>query len=144
MTTDEQRLVVIEEARSWIGTPWHHRARVKGAGVDCLQFVVGVFAACGLCDDLDTGYYGQDWMWHRNDELILDGLRQYAHEVETPSLGDIVVYKFGRTFSHVGIIAGPDELIHAFIDERQVITGQPDGGRLAGRERKYFSVWSKA
>jgi len=138
------RAAVVAEAAGWLGTPWHHRARVKGAGVDCIQFVIAVFSACGLCPAIDTGDYSRDWMLHRDDELILDGLRQYAWEIERPGLGDIVVYRFGRTFSHVGIFSAPDRIIHAYLAESEVIIGHPDGGQLAGRERKYFSVWSKS
>ena len=31
---DPRRLVVVEEARGWLGTPYHHMGRVKGAGTD--------------------------------------------------------------------------------------------------------------
>jgi cell wall-associated NlpC family hydrolase len=37
---------VIACARTWIGTPWHHAACVKGVGVDCVHFPAGV------CDEL--------------------------------------------------------------------------------------------
>ena len=30
------RAAVVTEAKTWIGTPFHHAARVRGAGVDCL------------------------------------------------------------------------------------------------------------
>ena len=39
---------VLTEARSWMGTPWHHQARLKGVGVDCIGLVVGVCSALGL------------------------------------------------------------------------------------------------
>jgi len=34
---DPRRLAVTEEARVWLGTPYHHMGRVKGAGTDCLM-----------------------------------------------------------------------------------------------------------
>ena len=30
-------------ARSWLGTPYHHMGRVKGAGVDCAMFPLEVY-----------------------------------------------------------------------------------------------------
>ncbi len=36
------RAALLTEARTWIGTPWHHQAAVKGAGCDCIGFVRGV------------------------------------------------------------------------------------------------------
>jgi NlpC/P60 family putative phage cell wall peptidase len=141
MSQAAERRAVIAEALTWKGTPWHHRARIKGAGVDCIQFLIGVYHACGLCPAIDTGYYPPDWMRHRDEERLLNGVRQYADEIEAPGLGDIVVYRFGRCFSHAGIFTGPQEIVHAYLAERVVTLGDPDGGRLAGRERKFFSVW---
>ena len=39
---------IVEEARSWLGTPYHHQAMVKGAGVDCAMILVAVYRAVGL------------------------------------------------------------------------------------------------
>jgi hypothetical protein len=36
------RDAVIAEARSWLGTPWHHQASLKGVGCDCIGFIRGV------------------------------------------------------------------------------------------------------
>ena len=35
-------LDVVRMARTWLGTPYHHQGRVKGAGVDCGGLVIGV------------------------------------------------------------------------------------------------------
>ncbi|MDO6044547.1 hypothetical protein Q4P48_08410 [Neisseria gonorrhoeae] len=42
------RARIVEEARSWLGTPYHHHAMVKGAGVDCAMLLVAVYGAVGL------------------------------------------------------------------------------------------------
>lgn len=39
---------VIAEARTWLGTPFHHQACLRGQGVDCGQLVVGVGVALGV------------------------------------------------------------------------------------------------
>lgn len=39
---------VIAEARTWIGTPYHHQQCAKGHGVDCAQLIAGVGNAIGL------------------------------------------------------------------------------------------------
>jgi hypothetical protein len=36
---------IVAEARSWIGTPYHHQASVKHVGCDCLGLVRGVWRA---------------------------------------------------------------------------------------------------
>ena len=43
ITLDRRREAVIREAKSWIGTPFHHAARIKGAGVDCLMLLAEIY-----------------------------------------------------------------------------------------------------
>lgn len=35
---------IVAAARCWIGTPYRHQARTKGAGCDCLGLVLGVWS----------------------------------------------------------------------------------------------------
>ena len=46
--SDAQRAAVVAEARSWIGTPYHHAADVKGHGVDCAMLLIRVYCDCRL------------------------------------------------------------------------------------------------
>ena len=41
---------IVTQARTWIGTPFHHQARLKGKGCDCLGLIVGVVDELGLKD----------------------------------------------------------------------------------------------
>jgi cell wall-associated NlpC family hydrolase len=34
---------IVEEARSWLGTPYHHQAALKGVGCDCIGLLRGVY-----------------------------------------------------------------------------------------------------
>jgi len=36
---------VVAAARAWLGTPYRHRASVRGAGCDCLGLLRGVWRA---------------------------------------------------------------------------------------------------
>ena len=45
---------VIAEARSWLGTPYHHQQCAKGHGVDCARLVEGVGVALGLMPHLTS------------------------------------------------------------------------------------------
>ena len=93
------REAVVTEARRWLHTPWHHRARVRGAGVDCAQFLIGVFSESGIIEAFDTGYYPEDWMLNTDRELFIPFVEQYMVQIESqPQAGDIVLWKFGRGF----------------------------------------------
>lgn len=41
---------IVCQARTWIGTPFHHQARLKGKGCDCLGLIVGVVDELELKD----------------------------------------------------------------------------------------------
>jgi hypothetical protein len=107
-------------AVTWLRTPYHHHARVKGAG-------------CGLCADPDRrlqGFCGllspqasarswSGWSTARNgtctasEELYLAWLERYGARDHTPAAGDVAIWRFGRTFSHAGILVDDHAVIHA-------------------------------
>lgn len=129
---------ICAEARSWIGTPYHHHGRVKGAGVDCAQILIAVFAACGVIDAFDPGAYAHDWHLHRGEEIYADWLDQYGDRITAPEPGDVALFRFGRTYSHGGIVV-PDGIIHAYIG-RGVILSRLDEEPLSGRPVLYWRV----
>ena len=106
---------VVSAARSWLGTPYHHRARVKGAGTDCGMILIAVFSEAGLIEDFDAGEYSPDWMMHRSQELYLQTVERYAKKVNRePQAGDIALFRFGRCISHGAIVTEWPEIIHAY------------------------------
>lgn len=132
----DQRSKVASEALAWIGTPYHHRASIKGAGVDCGQLAIAVYAACGLSPAIDTGDYPNDWHLHRNQERYLDFVLQYCKEIDAPKVGDLVVIKFGRTFSHGAIYIGDGEIVHAYVNRPVEVASLAD----FDRPKRYFEV----
>jgi len=57
----DARQAVIAEAVTWIGTPFHHAARVKGAGVDCLMLLAEVYERAGAAPHIEPPFYVPDW-----------------------------------------------------------------------------------
>ncbi|WP_310626368.1 hypothetical protein [Limnohabitans sp.] len=135
-----QRLQICAEARSWLGTPYHHMARIKGVGVDCLQILIAVYSAVGLMDAFDTGYYPNDWMLHRDEERYLAGVLEHAHPVDTPSVGDMALYRFGRTYSHSAILVDGGLSVHSYMGLGVVLT-DPCAPPLVGRSVQHFSFF---
>ena len=138
----EQRGAVVAEVLSWANppTPYHHQARIKGAGVDCAQLLIGVFSACGLVPEIETGNYSVDWHMHRNEEMFSGWLARYAKQDEGPlQPGDIALWRFGRTFSHGSIFTGA-EFVHAYVG-RGVIATRADEDPLDGRLMQHWSFW---
>ncbi|MFD1381487.1 C40 family peptidase [Fodinicurvata halophila] len=56
MTENDLRRAVVAEARGWLGTPFRHGGRCRGAGVDCIGLAIGVAKALGLPHADAAGY----------------------------------------------------------------------------------------
>ena len=80
------RAAVVAAARSWIGTPYHHAADVKGrqGGVDCAMLLVRVYCDLGLVEPFDPRPYTRDWMLHRDEERYLGFLLARAKRFGRP------------------------------------------------------------
>lgn len=118
-----ERRRVVEIAKSWLGTPHVHNARVKGAGVDCGQFVAAVFEEAGLVSPVDLGTYPPDWYLHRDDSRYLATVELFCtkRKWETDAEpGDVVLYNFGRCIGHGGIVVEWPLIVHAYVPNKQV------------------------
>ena len=143
----QQRAAVVAAARAWIGTPYHHMADIKGVGVDCAMLLVRVYCDLGLVEPFDPRPYTQDWMMHRNEERYQNFLLERAHLVETPGLGDVILFKIGRCFAHGGIVSKTDPLsiVHAFLPARCVLEDEiARSAELSDKLRsaKFASYWA--
>lgn len=117
-----QRQDVVQAAITWIGTPYHHMARVRGAGADCITFLAGAFEQGRAMPRIDIPHYPPDWHMHRDVERYMEGLLSYCTEQppieeRTPEPGDIVLFRIGRTFSHGALVEAWPNLIHAYVRE---------------------------
>ena len=116
-----ERQKVIEVAKSWIGTPYHHHGQIKGVGSDCATFIAEVFFESGVVERFPIDPYCPQWHMHRNAEKYMQKVLEYAHEVEVPKPGDIALWRFGRTFSHGAIVLDWPSIIHQYITTGCVI-----------------------
>lgn len=139
MTT---RAAIVAEAMTWVDTPYHHRARVKGAGVDCAMILIGVFAGVGLIDEFDPDEYPRDWMLHREEDRFRALVRKYADEIERATVkpGDIALYLVGKCFAHGAIIVDWPNVIHADSRYGKVTPAEGDQGWLAGRAVEFYRL----
>jgi hypothetical protein len=151
MTETDERARVVAEARSWLATPYRNCQDVKKIGVDCGMLLVRVFVDAGLCAPFDPRPYPPDWHFHHGEERYLGFIFDRCAEVdvahgEVPLPGDVMVFKFGRCYSHGGIITKTDPLtlIHAYFSAGCVLEENITRNvRLneAKRERRVFSYW---
>ena len=144
MTT---RIQVADAARSWIGTPYHHHARRKGAGVDCGMLIIASFVEAGAVPDFDPGFYTRDWHLHRGEEKYLGFVEAHLFLVQEaecltkldPLLpGQVLVWKVGRTYSHGAMVTSPNTFVHASHPSKTTEEIVMRGCSLVGREVRLY------
>lgn len=121
---DMTRNQIIKEARSWLGTPYQHQAKVKGVGVDCAMLIAEIGNNLGLIDpDKKVPNYSKQWHLHNKEEKLKDILLDYGF-LEIPlseaKTGDVLGFKYGRVMSHLAIRSPRDKIIQASMEHRKV------------------------
>lgn len=114
-----RRARIVEEARSWLGTPYRHQASAKGAGADCLGLLRGVFRAVYGFEPEIPPPYGPDWNERRPcAEPLLAAARRHlvARSGEPLRAGQALIFRIVKTgpAKHCGIVSGEDRFIHAY------------------------------
>jgi cell wall-associated NlpC family hydrolase len=133
--TPEQRTAVIAEAESWIRTPYHANASVKGAGTDCAMLPLAVYVkALGLDQPLVPQYVMQ-WHLHHDEEKYLATVRSFgAIEIPFEELqpGDFALWRIGRVYSHGAIVIAWPKILHA-VNPRGVVYGDVSRDEMLNR-----------
>lgn len=149
-----QREAVVVAARSWLGTPYHHHARVKGKGVDCGMLIIAAFYEAGLIADIDPGFYTHDWHMHRSEEKYLrtveERLERWDDREQTlrarmasephwqPPIASVLVWRVGRTFSHGAIVTTWPNIVHSYWPSRLVEEVSIFGTPMAERPMRVY------
>ena len=109
--------LIVREALQWEGTPYDHHSAIKGVGCDCVGLLIGVLKKIGyMSQNYKPRAYAQQWMLHRSTEILISDLEEYSTEVPKNeiSAGDILLFKFGRATSHMGIFIKDNVFIHCW------------------------------
>lgn len=130
-----------------MGTPYHHHARRKGAGVDCGMLIIASFVEAGALPDFDPGFYTRDWHLHRGEEKYLSFVERYLTKVQEaeclsslgPILpGQVIVWKVGRTYSHGAVTTSSNSFVHASHPARVTEEVAMRGCSLIGRQTRVY------
>ncbi len=147
----EQRNRLVAIAHTWLGTPYQHCGRFKNVACDCVTLLVGIYEEAGLIPKVEIPYYPHDWHLHRNEEMYMGGLLKHAHEITTPPKpGDIILWNFGRCYSHGAIVVEFPLIIHAYLNRNVMLENIDNAYWLKYmnddktlRKTKVFSFWGK-
>lgn len=108
---------IVEVARTWIGTPYHHQASLKGVGADCLGLVRGVYAEVKGHPAATPPAYTPDWAEARGEETLLTAAMRHLRQVSTDEArsGDVLIFRMraGSPAKHAGILVSSSSFVHA-------------------------------
>lgn len=125
---------IVAQARTWLGTPFHHQARLKGKGCDCLGLIVGVVDELGLEDRNGMKLAAYDEVTYSKEPdgayLIqkLTGLLEEVPIAEARA-GDLALFKVRENPQHLAILSdyeGALGMIHSFAPSRRVVEHRLD------------------
>lgn len=113
---------VIEEARTFLHTPWVHTARVKGHGVDCLGLAVLSYNSSGAHLVDRTNYTMHDEFFKLLREIKKDFYR--VKGFDNMCKADVILFREPRSmYNHIGLFTGQKDsygrftFIHAYADK---------------------------
>ncbi len=147
----QQQCDALAVARSWVGTPYHLKARIKGAGADCGTLLAEYLIECGLCERIDLGNYSHDWFCHTSNELYMLRLMRLARKtlegIARPGLnaapGSLALFRVAGSpvFNHGAIVTKWPFAVHAVYPKVE----ESDMSKhclTAYKEVAFFDPWS--
>jgi hypothetical protein len=101
----------IEKARSWIGTPFHPKAKIKKVGCDCVGFILGVLEELFFEKKLIVPDYFNPF----KESVKLLSFMEKNFEKRPIALGSILLIKLSETQYHIALITAlnPLQIIHS-------------------------------
>jgi len=117
MSGPVSRTDVVEAARHWLGTPYHHQASLRGVGCDCLGLVRGVWRDLYGPEPEAPPPYSPSWAESLGEETLagaaLRHLLPLPREAVRP--GDVLLFRWRGHLpaKHCAILTAPDRILHA-------------------------------
>jgi NlpC/P60 family putative phage cell wall peptidase len=110
--------LVIATARSWLGTPYHDQASLRGVGCDCLGLARGVWREVVGAESFAIPPYSRDWGETGPHEVLAERARRMMSEIAPTDAvpGALILFRMAprAIAKHVGILTGPDSFIHSY------------------------------
>lgn len=108
---------IVTLARSWIGTPYHNMAAVRGRGCDCLGLLRGLHAEMTGELIAPPKYRGRPPRASLGQETMLEAAKKYLVEVppETRGPGVVLVFRTHPKLAawHCGIMTNETDMVHS-------------------------------
>ena len=128
------RTDIVRQARTWLGTPFHHQARLKGKGCDCLGLIVGVVDELGLKDKHGQPLAGYDEVTYSKEPdgaYLTEKLKALLDEVPIAEAqaGDLALFKVRENPQHMAFLTDYENtlgMVHSYAPARRVVEHRLD------------------
>jgi cell wall-associated NlpC family hydrolase len=127
---------LIDEAKSWVGTPFVAHSRVKGAGVDCVNLAAALYLETRVLDAFDPPAYALDGGVHNKTSQVVEWLENHPRFMAiyhkhgpmpyNPMVGDALVFKNVQSEHHVAVMLAGHYFIHSVFFRKVVIGSLTD------------------
>ncbi len=119
------RIDAVAEARTWLGTPFHHQASVKGVGCDYIGLIKGVGVTLGLVDYDPASKEARafaNYSMLPDSKRMREGLSTWLVEIPVADVlpADIYFMAWGREPQHVAL-ATDRGIIHSYSGVGKVV-----------------------
>lgn len=107
---------IVDEARSWIGTPYVHQMSAKGAGCDCLGLIRGVWRAVLGPEPALAPAYSQDWSEASGEERLWSAAQRHMRTTPHILPGTVLLFRMKdrAVAKHLGIATEAGTFVHAY------------------------------
>lgn len=120
---EEWAAALITEARTWLGTPFHHQGRTPGRAADCAAIVVCPAQAVGIKAQ-DVPVYS-----HQPGGLLRQMIERQMLAVPRDDIrpGDVLLMKYDLP-QHLALVTGiaPLRILHAHAHARKTVEHEVD------------------
>lgn len=106
---------IITQARTWLGTSFHHQGRLKKTatscgGVDCIGLVIGVMQELNLSDVSGkklADYDNTNYSINPDGYALKAAIEQHLELIDITDIqpGDLLLFRFQRNPQHVGFVS---------------------------------------
>lgn len=108
---------IVDAARLWLGTPYHHQASLRAVGCDCLGLVRGVWRDLLGQEPETPPPYSPYWAESLCRETLADAALRHLLPVAVEAVrpGDVLLFRWREHLpaKHCAILSQPDRIIHA-------------------------------
>ena len=119
---------IIQEAKTWMNTPFHLHGRLKNVGCDCVGLVLGVAQILNLRSKQNhvlPHFDTLDYHPRESNKLLEQMLKLHLVEKTNLQIADVVMLKYDSIPGHIGIVSQNQEgllsIVHANMRFKKVV-----------------------